>query len=117
MTLLIIALGAIAIAALLGWTAVLILLSRSLLPMANAMRVWGELDHKFDQRVQGVLDRARANTVKPTIPTGRPEMQKQPIGMTAPMVFGPNTPPLISFMDEEQPDAGASGERLEATDA
>jgi hypothetical protein len=103
-------LGAIAVAALVGWTATNALLSRGLLPMANAFRVLIEVDHKIDQRINAVLDRARANTKRPEVPSGKPEAPKPP--PFNPAVFSSAGPPLIpNYMESEQPDS------LESADA
>lgn len=105
-------LGGFLIAALIGWTITLVFLSRAWLPLANAMRVWNELDHKFDQRVQGVLDRAKANQPRVNIPTGKPEPPKQQPYNPAFMAGATAAPLIPSFMAEEQPDSS-----LESADA
>lgn len=106
MSLLDVLLGALVIAALLGWAVSNALYARATLPMMNAFRVLLEVDYKFDQRVNAILDRAKANIKRPEIPTGRPEAAKAP--PYNPALFATaGTPPLIpSFMDEDQPEAG-----------
>lgn len=50
----------IAVLALAGWTAVLVLFSRSLLPMANALSVLHKVDKLIDDRIAAVVERIRA---------------------------------------------------------
>lgn len=50
---------AVALVALAGWTAVLVLLSRSLLPMANSLATLNKVDAAIDDRIARVLGRLR----------------------------------------------------------
>lgn len=58
---------AVALLALAGWTAVLVLFSRSLLPMANALAVLQKVDSVIDDRIMRVVTRIqdRQNKGKP----------------------------------------------------
>jgi hypothetical protein len=92
------------ILALAGWSAFVVLVCRSILPMINGFKVAHEIDKRFDDRVEALLDRARANTAKkqPVIPNDKPQATQ-----VNPLVelFGPG--PLISpsMGLEEQPDS------------
>jgi len=90
----------VAVAALGGWSAVLILLSRSLLPMANALGALNKVDALFDERVMKVLDRVR-DRQNPARKVNRDQPpQQQPVNPLS-QIFGGD--PLTPVMD--QPDA------------
>lgn len=98
---------ALLILALAGWSACLVLFARSLLPMANAFKVLHVVDKTFDDRINAVLDRARANTKKPVIPGDKPQAQA-PTPFINPLAdMFPGAGPLISpaMGLEDQPDS------------
>jgi hypothetical protein len=101
------------ILALAAWSACIILFARSILPLANAFRVMHEVDKRFDERINAVLDRARANTKKPVIPEGKPsaQAQAQQIQDNLTGMFG-GAPLIAPEIFGEQPEAD-----LEVVDA
>ena len=92
--------AALAFLLLCGWAATLILLSRSLLPMANALGVMHKIDDLFDKRINAVLDRYREQKKKDRvhIPDGKPQANPGDFTLTTPLIHAG-----MSTM-EDQPD-------------
>jgi hypothetical protein len=94
----------IAVVALIGWTAVLVLLSRALLPMANALVALHKVDALIDDRIAKLWTRVQQRQERTTPPPPRRE-QEQTGGNSAADalrdIFGSS--PLLPV--SEQPDA------------
>jgi len=72
--------AAVAILALAGWTTVLVLLSRSLLPMANALGVLNKVDSVIDDRIMRVVQRIREREDKRSVLQATQPQQKETSG-------------------------------------
>ena len=101
--------AAVALVALAGWTAVLVLLSRSLLPMANALGVLHKVDSVVDDRIQRVVERieGRRNRGVPVVPPPQPKPQSNQAASQLAEIFGGS--PIEGIGEQPESD----GERLE----
>lgn len=101
----------IAVAALAGWMLTLGMLTRALLPMANALSVCQKIVDREDEKVFSLAERAlKKRQPQPAAnEPRRPDEVQQPYNPMA-AVFGTDTDPI-----DEQPDA-ADG-RLEIREA
>lgn len=80
----------VALLAMAGWSAVLVLLSRSLLPMANALGALNRVDTLFDERVMKVLTRVRDRQERRPTPPKPSDNYTAGVDPAAPMrdIFG-----------------------------
>lgn len=94
-------LGGLCVAALLGWSLTLIWLSRSLLPMANSMKVHQAIVDREDVKVGSLVERVltRQNRGKP------PEATRPPESETAHPMAGMFRSTQPSAVIDDQPDA------------
>lgn len=94
----------VAFLAIAGWTATNALLSRSLLPMANALGALHKVDATIDDRIMKVVTRVRERQNPPRV-NEQPKREQQQVNPLADLFGGAPIAPV-----GDQPDAD---ERLE----